>query len=326
VGTGVGHSPGRVLLPRHSSGATSRRTPSTTFCPNPACPAKGQQGRGNIGIPSQKERRYRSTTCRKTCATTRGTALYRLHHPVELLVVVVTLRCHGCPAPAIVAAFRLDERTVAAWLYRAGGHAARVHAAVVETGQVELGQVQVDETCVKVCRGRIWQALALAVPSRLWRGGDLSPTRDGTLVTATLRRVAACASRVALLICVDGLAAYVWGAVRMVFRVALHTGQPGRPRLVLPEGFLLAQVVKSRQGRRLAEITRRVVVGTAEAVADAITATGSGTQINTSYIERLNATFRAALAPLIRRGRRLAHDTALLTSGMWLVGTSDNVC
>ena len=299
--------------------------PSTVFCPNPACPDKGQPGRGNIGIHSQKERRYRCTRCRKTFAATRGTAVYRLHHPVELMVLVVTLLCHGCPTQAIVAAFGLDERTVAAWLHRAGGHAARVHAAVVETGQVELGQVQVDEICVKVCRGRIWQAMALAVPSRLWLGGDLSPARDGALVTATLRRVAACASSVALLLCVDGFAAYV-GAVRTVFRVAVRTGRPGRPRLVLPETVLLAQVVKSHQGRRLVDVTRRVVYGTAEAVATAIAATRGGTQINTSYIERLNATFRAALAPLTRRGRRLAHGAALLTSGLWLVGTAYNVC
>ena len=299
--------------------------PSTVFCPNTGCRDKGQQGRGNIGIHSQKTRRYRCTTCGKTFAATRGTALYRLHHSVELMVVVVTLLCHGCPTQAIVAAFGLDERTVAAWLHRAGGHAARVHTAVVETGQVDLGQVQVDEICVKVWKGRIWQAMALAVPSRLWLGGDLSPTRDGALVTATLRRVAACAVSATLLLCVDGFAAYV-GAVRTVFRVAVRTGRPGRPRLVLPETVLLAQVVKSHQGRRLVDVTRRVVFGTAEAVADAIAATRGGTQINTSYIERLNATFRAALAPLTRRGRRLAHGTALLTSGMWLVGTAYNVC
>ncbi len=299
--------------------------PSTVFCPNPACPDKGQQGRGHSGIHSQKEQRYRCTTCRDTFAATRGTALYRVHHPVEVMVLVVTLLCHGCPTQAIVAAFGLDERTVAAWLHRAGGHAARVHTAVVETGQVDLGQVQVDEICVTVCRGRIWQAMALAVPSRLWLGGDLSAARDGALVTATLRRVAACAANAALLPCVDGFAAYV-GAVRTVFRVALRTGRPGRPRLVLPETVLLAHVVKSHQGRRLVDVTRRVVFGTAEAVADAITATRGGTQINTSYIERLNATVRAALAPLTRRGRRLAHGGALLSSGMWLVGTAYNFC
>ena len=56
------------------SGATSRRTPSAVFCPNLACPDKGQQGRGNIGIHSQKERRYRCKTCGGTFAATRGTA------------------------------------------------------------------------------------------------------------------------------------------------------------------------------------------------------------------------------------------------------------
>ncbi len=299
--------------------------PSVVFCPNADCPDKGQQGRGNIGIHSQKERRYWCKTCGGTFAATRGTAFYRVHHPVDLMVLVVTLLCHGCPPQAIVAAFGLDERTVAAWLHRTGTHAARVHAATVETGQVDLGQVQADEICVKVCKGRIWQAMALAVPSRLWLGGDLSPTRDGALVTATLRRVAASAASTALLLCVDGFAAY-GGAVRTVFRVAVRTGRPGRPRLVLPETTLLAQVVKSHQGRRLVDVTRRVVFGTAEAVADAIARTKGGTQINTSYIERLNATFRAALAPLTRRGRRLAHGAALLTSGMWLVGTAYNFC
>jgi len=299
--------------------------PHSVFCPNAACADKGQRGQGNIGIHSQKEQRYWCKTCRGTFAATRGTALYRLHHPVEVMVMVVTLLGHGCPLQAIVAAFGLDERTVAAWLHRTGAHAARVHAATVETGQVDRGQVQADEICVTVCKGRIWQAMALAVPSRLWLGGDLSPTRDGALVTATLRRVAACAASTALLLCVDGFAAYV-GAVRTVFRVAMQTGRPGRPRLVLPETILLAQVVKSHQGRRLVDVTRRVVFGTAEAVAEASARTKGGTQINTSYIERLNATFRAALAPLTRRGRRLAHGTALLTSGMWLVGTAYNFC
>jgi len=137
--------------------------------------------------------------------------------------------------------------------------------------------------------------------------------------------VAACAARTALLLCVDGFAAYV-GAVRTVFRVAVRMGRPGRPRLVLPEAVLLAQVVKSHKGRRLVDVTRRVVFGTAEAVAGAIARTKGGTQINTSSIERLNATFRAALAPLTRRGRRLAHGATLLTSGMWLVGTASNFC
>jgi transposase-like protein len=299
--------------------------PHRVFCPNPDCPDKGQRDGGNIQIHSQKERRYRCTTCSTTFAATAGTAFYRLHHPAKVMVLVVTLLCHGCPVQAIVAAFGLDERTVTAWLHRAGAHGARVHDAVVQTGQVDVGQVQADEIYVKVCKGRLWQAMALAVPSRVWLGGELSPTRDGALLTALLHRVAACAASQALLICVDGFSAYV-GAARTVFRVAVRTGRHGRPRLELPPTVLLAQVVKSHLGRRLVGVTRRVVFGTAEAVKEALARTRGGAQINTAYIERLNATFRAALAPLTRRGRRLAHGPALLQSGMWLVGTVYNFC
>ena len=32
--------------------------PTTTFCPNLACPARGQTGQGNIGIHSCKDKRF----------------------------------------------------------------------------------------------------------------------------------------------------------------------------------------------------------------------------------------------------------------------------
>ena len=48
--------------------------------------------------------------------------------------------------------------------------------------------------------------------------------------------------------------------------------------------------------------------------------------INTAYIERLNATFRSRLAPLVRRGRAIARTEARLTAGMWLVGCADTCC
>jgi transposase-like protein len=62
---------------------------------------------------SRKERRYRCTTCGTTFATSTGTPYYRLHRDPAVFVCVVTLLAHGCPTQAIVAAFDLDERTVA---------------------------------------------------------------------------------------------------------------------------------------------------------------------------------------------------------------------
>jgi hypothetical protein len=51
-----------------------------------------------------------------------------------------------------------------------------------------------------------------------------------------------------------------------------------------------------------------------------------GTAINTAYIERLNATFRSALASLVRRGRAIARKEVGLTAGMYLVGCAYNFC
>ena len=299
--------------------------PQPQFCPNLDCPARGQVGQGNIRVHSQSERRYRCSTGGRTFAATTGTPFFRLKHPADLVTIVLTLLCHGCPLQAIVAAFGLDERTVAAWQARAGQHCQQMHEHLVEQGQVDLGHVQADELWVKVVGGTVWLALALAVPSRLWLGGAISPQRDGTLIRRVVERVRACARRLDILVCVDGLSSYVT-AFRRAFRVPVRTGRPGRPRLVLPDGFLLGQVVKQYAQRRVTGVRQRVVEGTAAAITTALAATQSGTTINTAYIERLNATFRSRLVPLVRRGRAIARTAAALTAGMWLVGGAYNFC
>jgi hypothetical protein len=240
-------------------------------------------------------------------------------------VLVLTLLSHGCPTQAIVAAFGLDERTVARWLAAAGRHCERVHEHLVEQGQVDLRHVQAAELWVKRVGGKVWMALALAVPSRLWLGGVISRHRDLPLITRLVQRVLACAATRAILVCVDGLASYVTAFPR-VFRQPIRTGRRGRPRLVLPDGFQLAQVVKHSAKRHVVGVSRRVIHGTLAGIEAVLTATSTGTVINTAYIERLNATFRAHLAPLARRGRAIARTEAALTAGMWLVGTAYNFC
>ncbi len=240
-------------------------------------------------------------------------------------MLVLTLLSHGCPTQAIVAAFGLDERTVARWLLEAGRHCQRVHEHLVEQGHVDLQHVQADELWVKQVGGKVWMALALAVPARLWLGGVISRHRDLPLITRLVQRVLAGAATRAILVCVDGLASYVT-AFPQVFRQPIRTGRRGRPRLVLPDGFQLAQVVKHSARRHVIGVTRRVVHGTLAGIAAVLKATATGTVINTAYIERLNATFRAHLAPLTRRGRAIARTDAALSAGMWLVGTAYNFC
>lgn len=299
--------------------------PQTQFCHNPACPARGVAGQGHIRIHSRKHERYQCKRCRQTFAATRDTPAYRLHTDLALVALVLTLLTHGCPLPAIVAAYHLDERTVAAWLARAGTHAQALHEHQVQQGHLDLGHVQADEIWVKCVGRKVWMALALAVPTRLWLGGAVSASRDGALIQGLIERVRAAALVTTLLICVDGLASYVT-AVRQVFRHPVYSGRRGRPRLVADTGVLLGQMIKHTVQRRLIWVEQRIVQGTPAVIRRVLAETGTGAGINTAYIERLNATFRGALAPLARRSRRLLHQPAQLSAAMWLVGTVYNFC
>ncbi len=146
--------------------------PRDQSCPNPPCPARGQAAQDNIQVHSDAERRFRGTTCRKTFAASTGTPFYPLPKDPALGVGVVTLLASGCPTQAIVAAFGLDERTVADWQDKAGGHVRDVHHHFLATCPLDLQHVQADEIYGKTAGGRCWLARALAVPYRLWLGGS----------------------------------------------------------------------------------------------------------------------------------------------------------
>lgn len=299
--------------------------PQSQFCHNPTCPTRSQVGQGNIKAHSQKEKRYRCNVCQQTFAASKGTPLYRLRMGVEMVTTVLILLGHGCPIQAIVAAFGFDERTVANWQARAGQHCQRVHEHLVQKGGIDLGQVQADELWVKIVGGRVWMAMALAIPFRLWLGGVISPNRDLVLITKVAQMVRACAGSLAILVCVDGLVSYVTAFLK-VFRNPIRSRRRGRPRLVLAEGLLIGQVVKRYAQRRVVSVSQRIVRGTMAAISAALAATGGGKGINTAYIERLNATFRSALVQLVRRGRAIARKQTTLRAAMYLVGCAYNFC
>jgi len=298
--------------------------PHQVFCPNWDCPARGQPGKGNIGIHSRKERRYKCTECGQTFAARRGTAFYRLRTEEHMVTLVITLLAHGCPLQAIVVAFRLDERTVQGWQARAGAQCQRLHEHLVEQPR-DLGQVQADELWVKLQGLKAWLAMALQVSTRLWLGGVISPRRDGALIVALVQKIRAGALPRPLRLCMDGLAAYV-SAIRRVFRDPVTSGRRGRPALHAWRGLYIAQVLKQYARRRVIAVRQRIVQGRRAAIERLLVHTQGGGQINTAYLERLNATFRARLGRLVRRGRALARRIPTLEQGMYLVGTVYNFC
>jgi transposase-like protein len=298
--------------------------PTATFCPNWACPARGQTGQGNIGIHSRKDKRFLCTECHKTFSATKGTALYRLRTAAETVTLVVTLLAHGCPPQAIVAAFGFDERTVRRWMGRGGVQGQAVQEHLVEQPR-DLGQVQADEIRVKKQGGIVWMALAMMVATRLWLAGEVSEHRDMPLIRRLIERVRRCALPRPLLFCTDGLCTYI-RAIRETFRDAVRTGVRGRPQLRPWRNVCIAQVVKRYAQRRVVEVERRIVDGTPARVETLRRRSQGNGVINTAYIERLNATFRERLAALTRRGRALARCTRTLQEGMYLIGTVYNFC
>lgn len=298
--------------------------PTTVFCPNLVCPARGRVGRGNINIHSRQEQRFICTQCRKTFAATKGTVFYRLRTSTELVVTVVTLLAHGCPVQAIVAAFGFDERTVAAWWARAGQQGQAVQEYLVEQPR-DLGHIQADEIRVKTQGGIVWMALAMVVKTRLWLAGAVSARRDIKLIRRLIERVRACALRRPLLCCTDGLCTYI-RAIRETFRDPVHRGTQGRPPLHPWRHVCIAQVVKRYAQRRVVGVERRIVDGTPTRVETLRRRSQGDGVINTAYMERLNATFRERLASLTRRGRALARRPLTLQHGMYLIGTVYNFC
>ena len=202
--------------------------PTTTFCPDLACPARGQAGMGNIRIHSRKETRVLGTECHKTFAAPQGTAFYRLRTSAETVTLVLTRLAHGCPRKP---SSSRSASTRGRW--RTGG---RVLAAkgipsrsISSSTRVTWGRYKRTIFASRP-RGLVWMALAMMVRTRLWPAGEASVDRDLTLIRRLIERVRRCAAHRPLLFCPDGLSAYV-RAIRETFRDPERTGALGRPRL-----------------------------------------------------------------------------------------------
>jgi transposase-like protein len=296
--------------------------PELCICPH--C----QEGE-RIGVHQRAERLLICHACKKTFAWSHGTVFAGSQFPLWVIVLVLTLVGHGCPVPAIVAAFCLDARTVAAWRAKAGQHGQRVHEEMVLNGQASIGgQVQMDELCVTMQRGKVWMATAIAVFPRLFLGGAVSEQRDKPLIRRVVEQVHRASGAVgqALLFCVDGLTAYP-KAILKTFYHKVRTGKVGRPRHLPWPDLHIAQLIKSSHGRKLCKLTRTVFHGCSHRVSELIACSQTALGvINTAFIERLNATFRANLPSLARRTRRSARTLQCLHDELFWCGTLYNFC
>lgn len=250
-----------------------------------------------------------------------------LRKPEGLIVIVVTLVTYGCPIQAIVHAFGLDERTVAAWRDRAGGHCQQVHQAIVEQGTLDLMHVQADEIRVKGCHMIAWMGLAMMVSTRLWLAGTVQLSRNRALADRLMAQVRRCAASLRpLLVLTDGWSAYP-GSIRRAFREKVkRTPGVGRACLLVWPQLHIGTVIKRTEKKRVVEITRQMAHGLLSQAVQLLEGSRGGTVLNTAFIERLNGTFRERLASLTRKSRHAARRLKALETGMYLIGCTYNFC
>jgi transposase-like protein/IS1 family transposase len=297
------------------------------FCPNLECLSRGLIGLGNIVSHGSKRPRFKCKTCGKTFSVTTGTVLAGLRKPTELIMIVITLLAYGCPIQAIVHAFGLDERTVANWQYRAGNHCKAVHQEKIERGILDLIHVQADEIWVKIRGTVVWVALAVMVSTRLWIAGEVSKTRDSDLVDRLMEQVRRCCkSMVAILICTDGFAAYPKSIIRAFRRKIKNPYGVGAPRKEVWPRLYIGTVIKYTVKRRVTEVVRWMTHGQWRKAKKLLKSSKGGKKLNTSFIERLNGTFRERLASLTRKCRHAASKMETVHTGMYLIGCTYNFC
>jgi IS1 family transposase len=250
-----------------------------------------------------------------------------LRKPRALIVIVVSLLAYGCPVQAIVHAFGLDERTVAAWRDRAGAHCQQVHGALIEQGKLDLVHVQADEIRVKGRTMVIWMGLAMMVSTRLWMAGAVSQTRDRHLADRLLRQVRRCTGAArALLVATDGWAAYPKSIQRAFREKIKETAGRGRACLRVWQALSIATVIKRTEKRHVVEVTRTMTRGTDEQAHALLQQSQGGSVLNTAFIERLNGTMRERLAILTRKCRHAARRLYAVETGMYLIGSTYNFC
>jgi IS1 family transposase/transposase-like protein len=230
-----------------------------------------------------KRRRYQRQTCGTTFCSTNGTPYYRLQHRRATFAEVAS-QCRGLNNSAIARVKRIAWNTVHRWLERAAVWCRRFSDRKISRfAAVEL---QADEikTIVGGKQQQIWVFAVIDVWSRLWP----STVVGKRSYQNTLSLFRDLSSRMNLeqipLVVTDGLGFYE----KVMGRV-------------FGPGCLYGQVIKTRRNDRIVKVERRIVLGGAWRLEQALRDSEDSLKLNTSFVERLNLSIRQGSAYLGRR-------------------------
>ncbi len=293
------------------------------WCDNGLCRDFAKVDAGNIRFHSYIEQRLCCTTCRHTFSADKGTFFETLRSAHPVVVEILAMLVERNSLRAVERLKHHSHNVILHWLDLAGQHAAAVSTILIRN--LHLTQAQVDElwTFVKKKQGHLqpgdpadlgdmWIWRAIALPSRLRVVSHLSHERSEAEAIAFLADFKARTDGWAPLFTSDKLPVYLAALIANYSTPEPPSSQrgPGRPpkepRRVIDPALRYGQVDKRREGGRVVEVRRHILLGTEADIVQILQADGCGSQINTSYVERDNLTSRQSNGRLVRK--TLSHS------------------
>jgi IS1 family transposase/transposase-like protein len=299
-------------------------------CPNPVCPHYKRMQQGNVSAiapyltQSGKRRIFRCHTCETPFSETRETGFFDLRTSEAKVMMALKMLLGRVDLAGIGFVLGVTEATVVAWLKRAAHQAEAINYPLLRHLPVTQGQL--DEMWSFIARkhagetdtageslpdgeeGRQWVWISFAPEFRLMIAAVVGPRTLDTaqeIVAATKARVTGIPAFFS-----DGFPCYL-AALITAFHIVTtwaRTGKRGRPRQPLCEPhpeLVYGQLGKQKKQGKLLTLSTRVVLG-AERL------THLGCTLSTALVERVNLTWRQALAPLARKTSSFCKDRARL--------------
>ena len=253
----------------------------------------------------------------------RGTAFYQTHLRDEVFETVATSLAEGVGVSTTARIHGIDKKTVLLVLTKAATHVAKVNQSLLRN--LVVSECQLDEMWSFIGKkeknldaieklgavlGDAWIWVAFDAVNKVFMATVIGKRTESHAV-ALLEEVKRVTARIPSLFSSDQLAQYTSALLLVYGKKILPAREPGpgrppRLRIVPPDELLYVQVVKQYKQYRVVKISRNVVFGDPKKIDQILASSSVSKKINTSYVERSNATIRHVNARCNRKTYRFS--------------------
>lgn len=297
-------------------------------CPNQDCKFFNKEAQGNIthrswGGKDKKIERLRCTNCSKEFSSNKGTLKENAKISENQQQLILKCLRWGVPETGIADIAEVNIKTVHLFQTKAAIHAESFHDQMVLN--VSDTVAQCDELYAKRQSGTEWVGVAMAATSLLILSifvGKRNQQMADSLMASVWTR---CKS--ATMVLTDGWACY-WSAFLRCFgelfqpRRKEGKGRKKAKAMRVSPKYLYAQVVKRAQKIknrwRLNSVVIKAIHGKLDDCKRFVQIYFSGSTINTSFVERFNASLRNCIGALRRKSRCSVKKRATLREKIWI--------